>query len=59
VIGRWALDNFDRMIRQGRKPTGDTLSTDTPSWTFANMTRDKVAAIDLWAHTVPPVEPKK
>jgi cytochrome c553 len=52
-IGKWALADFTRAVREGRRPDGTPLSKDMPSQLFQHFSDDEVAALWSYLRTVP------
>jgi cytochrome c553 len=53
-IGRWTEADFQRALREGKRPDGTMLSRFMPWCIAGNMTDDEIAAVWMYLQSVPP-----
>jgi mono/diheme cytochrome c family protein len=53
-IGKWTFDDFQRALREGKRPDGSAISEVMPWKAYAGMTDDDIKALWEYLRTVPP-----
>jgi mono/diheme cytochrome c family protein len=57
-VGAWAQPEFLRLLREGKRPDGTTLSEQMPWKTFGKMTDLELGAVWTYLHSLPRMEKK-
>jgi len=59
VIGQWSESDFTRVLQEGKRPDGTTLTDEMPWKSFASMSDDEIGALWLYQQSVVAVAPKQ
>lgn len=55
-IGDWTREDFERALREGKRPNGTDINPFMPWKIFSGMTDDEITALWAYLQTVPPKE---